>query len=445
VNHTVADPSAATEAAVASSKATLASDRQTQTRVARHTALRIGVLTLFLAAISLIYLRGQAPGGFSSLFAFLTVAAGYAVSGVLAAVLRRGRFAREIGYVQIVVDQALWTGFVYITGGVTSGGVSLYGLTCIIGAIVLERRGAALAFGTACIFYGALTAALVEHVVLPPSDQTVSYALSWSEVAYPVFANLSGLAIVAGLAGYLADRLRVTGGDLALATARAERAEQLALLGRMAAGLAHEIRNPLGSIAGSIELLKSSTGLSDEDRTLCEIVQREALRLNDLVGDMLDLSRSRPPQIADTDLAEIARDVVTLAKESGRGRDVLVCYEGDERSIVRGDAGQLRQVAWNLLRNAVSVSPPGATVNVSVKKSAAGGVSLAVHDNGGGIPEEARSRLFDAFFTTRSHGTGVGLAVVKRILDDHGWTIDVESSGAGTTFTVIVPKSDAIR
>ncbi len=418
-------------------------DRSIQLRVAQHTALRIGVLALFLGAISLFYLRGQTAGAFSSRFAFFTVAAGFATSAASAAVLRRGRIARELGYAQIVIDQLLWTGFVYISGGVTSGAVSLYGLTCVIGAIVLGWRGALAAFSAAAVSYGALSVALVEHLLFPPADQTVSYVVGASEVGYPIFANLSGLAIVAGLAGYLADRLRVTGGDLARATARAEEAEQLALLGKIAAGLAHEIRNPLGSIAGSIELLKSSSGLNEEDRQLCDIVQREALRLGDLVGDMLDLSRTRAPDMASTDIAETASEIVKLAKQSGRGRDVNVEYAGLAHLSVTADAGQTRQLAWNLVRNAVSVSPPGAVVTVTVERRNHD-ATLSVHDDGPGIPEEARVHLFDQFFTTRSHGTGIGLAVVKRILDAHGWNIEIESDDGGTTFTVVVP-SESVR
>jgi signal transduction histidine kinase len=398
------------------------------------------VLTLFLGAISLLYLRGQ-TSGFSAFFAFLTVAVGFAISGVSAALLRSKRLTQELGYVQIFVDQALWTGFVYITGGVTSGGVSLYGLTCVIGGIVLGRRGTIAAFSAAGVFYAALSVALVTRTILPPPDQTAAYAVAWGQISYPVFANLSGLAIVAALAGYLSERLRVTGGDLAIAQARAEQAEQLALLGKLAAGLAHEIRNPLGSIAGSIELLKTSPNLSDEDRSLCDIMQREALRLNDLVGDMVDLSRSRAPQRERIDLAETAREVVTLAKQTGRGRDVLVSYQGVESAVAEGDSGQIRQVIWNLVRNAVSVSPPGATVSVAVEKRPNGGIALSVRDVGPGIPAESRPRIFDAFFTTRSHGTGVGLAVVKRILDAHRWSIEIDSSASGTTFRVVVPKT----
>jgi signal transduction histidine kinase len=112
-----------------------------------------------------------------------------------------------------------------------------------------------------------------------------------------------------------------------------------------------------------------------------------------------------------------------------------VRYDGPSESesiITRADAGQLRQVVWNLVRNAVQASSPGAEVMVKVSAT-----MLEVHDDGPGIGAEAQGRLFDAFFTTRSSGMGIGLAVVKRIVDEHGWRIEVESKeGRGATFRV---------
>jgi two-component system sensor histidine kinase HydH len=229
------------------------------------------------------------------------------------------------------------------------------------------------------------------------------------------------------------------------ATARAEQAERLAALGRLAAGLAHEIRNPLGSIAGSIELLRTGGTLSGEDQKLCEIVERETARLNDLVGDMLDLSRPRAPAKVTFDLAVTARDLTMLAAKSGRGGDVCVRYDGPRAAPVLADAAQLRQVVWNLMRNAVQASAPGDEVLVRVSDGPGGERRLEVSDHGPGIPKGARRQLFDAFFTTRSHGMGIGLAVVKRIVDDHGFTVEVDSGdGLGTTFRVCIPKESAL-
>ncbi|NUP04551.1 MAG: two-component sensor histidine kinase [Polyangiaceae bacterium] len=389
-------------------------------------------------------MRGQ-TGGYSSLVAFATVAVAYALSAVYAAFLRSGQFLREVAYAQLVTDQLSWTAIVFVTGGVTSGATSLYGLTCIAGAVALGRRGAFTGLGAALVCYVGITAALIEGLVpLPPDQRSDLYVMTWSEAAYPMLANSLGLTLVASMAGYLAHRLRVAGGDLALAEARAQEAERLALLGRLAAGLAHEIRNPLGGIAGSIELLRSSEGLTEEDRRLCEIVQREAARLNDLVGDMLDLSKPRDPQPEDVDIAQLARDVVALASRSGRGEDVRVRYDGLQTARVMADASQIRQVVWNLVRNAVQSSSAGDEVLVGVTALPTGELAIAVADRGPGIPAEARKRIFDAFFTTRSHGTGVGLAVVKRIVDAHGFRIEV-AGRQGATFRVLVPQTSVVK
>ena len=251
-----------------------------------------------------------------------------------------------------------------------------------------------------------------------------------------MLVNGIGITVVALLAGYLAERLRLTGGALEEATARAAEAERLAVLGRIAAGLAHEIRNPLGSIRGSIEMLGESPFLSNEDKELCNIVRREALRLNNLVTDMLDLSKPRKPDAEAVNVAALARDVVSLAartERSGTG-DVSVVYEGpDSETLARCDGAQMRQVLWNLVRNAVQASGAGVTVTVRVEPRGKE-VILSVEDRGPGIPDEAKARLFEAFYTTRSHGVGIGLAVVKRIIDEHakmGARIEVESPASG--------------
>jgi signal transduction histidine kinase len=139
------------------------------------------------------------------------------------------------------------------------------------------------------------------------------------------------------------------------------------------------------------------------------------------------------------DAAATAREVVELAAQSGRAvSDVFVRYEGAERALVTADAAQLRQLIWNLVRNAVQASSAGSQVTVTVNADPElRDVELCVQDHGVGLTEEAKERIFDAFYTTRAQGTGVGLAVVKRIADDHGFSIAVESeSGQGATFTV---------
>ena len=423
--------------------------QQLANRLGWLVGLRVIFLTLLFGLTASFYLRsGFQVATYSNRVLFVALAATYVWAALYFTALRRRMYMVELAFAGLVVDQATWTALIYVTGGATSGATALYGLTCLAGAISIGPRGPLVAALSAVLFYLLLCGAFVSGLVgVPPDQLASSYVTQAGEIIYPFFINLLVLIVVTVLAEYLAERLRLTGGRLAEATQRAEDAERLAALGRIAAGLAHEIRNPLGSILGSVQLLRSAGGLGDEARQLCAIVERETGRLNDLVDDMLQLARPRRPIPADVDVARTAREVVALASQSGRGTDVNVRYEGpgeNEPLVLQADPGQLRQVMWNLVRNAVQASSPGARVTVRVlaepktqARSPTRPTVLEVHDDGPGIGAEARDRLFDAFFTTRSSGMGIGLAVVKRIVDEHGWVIEVESKeGRGATFRV---------
>jgi two-component system sensor histidine kinase HydH len=431
------------ELGVASVRPEAGGDRALTARLAAITGARLLFLTLLLGATAFFYLRGDLAIYPQSLrITFETIAAAYALGALYAVTLRAGVPPTPLAYAQIVLDQLTWTAIVYVTGGATSGATSFYAFTCLLGAMLIGLRGAALGAVTGVALYAALCLAFVLHWIEPPHDQNAGYVVVTSELVYPLLVNTLGIGVVALLAGYLAERLRLTGGALEAATRRALQAERLAVLGRVAAGLAHEIRNPLGSISGSIEMLRESPHLSEEDKQLCAIVQREAARLNHLVTDMLDLSKPRRPHVEPVDVASLARDVVALAartERSGSG-DVAVVYDGpSESAIARCDGAQMRQVLWNLVRNAVQASGAGTQVRVVVRTSAKG-IDLAVEDQGPGIAESTGDKIFDAFFTTRPQGAGMGLAVVKRIIDDHapfGASIAVVSSKeGGATFRV---------
>lgn len=221
--------------------------------------------------------------------------------------------------------------------------------------------------------------------------------------------------------------------ELTMLREKAERTERLAALGRLVAGLAHEIRNPLGSISGSVELVRDAGTLGEEDRRLLDLVLEEASRLDELVGTMLSLGRPTPPDRAELDIAAITREVVLVARSRSPS---LIELRADAPVLAYVDGGQFRQVAWNLLKNALQFSPPNRAVEVRVRDDAEG-PTLEVRDHGPGIPEADRGRIFDMFFTKRTHGVGVGLALVKQIADAHGAQIEVDTAlGQGTTFRV---------
>jgi len=409
-------------------------------RLAWLTGARLLFLTVLLGLVGVFYLRGHFRfDSFTIRVALVTLAVAFALGGVYAAVLRSGQHLAFLADAQLVLDQLTWTAIVYLSGGASSGATSFYGLSCLVGAILTGLRGAGIAAFSGGLCYAALVGALQMGLLASPPDQPAAlYVVSSSELTYYLAVNLLVMVVVMLLAGYLAERLRMTGGQLVEAEERAEQAERMAALGRLAAGLAHEIRNPLGSIAGSIQLLRTGSGLSDEDRQLCGIVEREAARLNDLVTDMMDLSRPRKAVFSTVDAAAVVREVVELTRRSGRGvSDVEVVCTAPEHVPVRADSAQLRQLIWNLVRNAVQASIAGDSVFVTLVVDDTGRVELGVKDEGIGIDEPAKARLFDAFFTTRSQGTGVGLAVVKSIADEHGFVIEVDSEeGHGATFRV---------
>jgi two-component system, NtrC family, sensor histidine kinase PilS len=224
-----------------------------------------------------------------------------------------------------------------------------------------------------------------------------------------------------------------------------QRSERLADLGRLAAGLAHELRNPLASMSGSLELLRANASLVDEDRRLMDIVLREAERLGHLVTDFLSFARPAPPRALAVDLAEIVEDTlrVFVHDRLAAGVDVERALEPARAAC---DPDQLRQVLWNLLANAAQAcgeaAAPRRTIRVSTGREG-GAAFLEVADDGPGIAEAELARIFLPFHTTKPEGTGLGLATVHRIVDAHGGTVAVDSAvGRGARFRIRLPAAD---
>ncbi|MDH4281364.1 MAG: ATP-binding protein [Myxococcales bacterium] len=223
---------------------------------------------------------------------------------------------------------------------------------------------------------------------------------------------------------------------------QAERAQRLAALGQLATGLAHEIRNPLSSISGSVEMVREGNALSSEDRRLLGIVISEVDRLNSLVTTMLQVGRPSQIQTEPFDLRAIASDVVTVARGEAISSNGLRIDEvgPEDPIIVMADPDRMRQVVWNLVKNAMQASPHRGKVEVRTARDEEGQAFLEVADEGPGIGSAQRERLFDMFYSGRSHGVGLGLALVKQIVDQHGGRIEIiDRDGPGTCFRVTLP------
>ncbi len=224
------------------------------------------------------------------------------------------------------------------------------------------------------------------------------------------------------------------------------RSEHLAGIGRLAANIAHEIRNPLASISGAVEVLKQLPGAEEETKSLIEIAVREVDRVNSLISSFLDYARPRTDERQRLDLGEMASEIAKIFEQERRAKPVLLRCQAEPGIVVEAAAGQMQQVVWNLLRNAIEAMPDGGSIDMSVGPSPTrpDQAVLKVRDTGIGIATADFDRIFEPFFSLKPGGTGLGLATTARIVEAHRGTITIDSRpGAGTTFTVILPRLPA--
>lgn len=216
------------------------------------------------------------------------------------------------------------------------------------------------------------------------------------------------------------------------------RADRLSTLGELAAGMAHELRNPLASIKGTAEILKGDYRPGDSKYEFIGIMIKEVERLNRVVEEFLRFARPLPLQPTEVDLGEEIDSVIHLVRGQAPGIEIEVIPFAIP--MVRADREKLVQVFLNIVLNAIQAMSDGGRLVISAKE-VDGFVEVSFKDTGPGIPEEDRERLFKPFFTTKIGGTGLGLAISNRIVEAHGGKIAFESdTGKGTTFRVMLPR-----
>jgi two-component system sensor histidine kinase PilS (NtrC family) len=220
------------------------------------------------------------------------------------------------------------------------------------------------------------------------------------------------------------------------------RQDRLAAIGRMAASIAHEIRNPLAAMRGSIQMLRADMEGESSQTELMEIILRESDRLNRIISDFLSYARPRSIIQSKVDVGELLRQTFTLLRHSAEIGDSQIIEEQvpDTPVLVDADSEQLQQVFWNLARNALQAMPKGGTLRAVVEKHGQNRLRISFSDTGRGMSPEQVEHLFEPFSSTTG-GTGLGLSIVYQIIRDHGGTINVRSREAqGTTITIELPS-----
>jgi signal transduction histidine kinase len=216
--------------------------------------------------------------------------------------------------------------------------------------------------------------------------------------------------------------------------------EKLASLGQLAAGIAHEIRNPLGIISGSAETILKQ---NDQEtwQEMARYIVEESERINSMINNFLSFGRLKEPQFQSCDLVDLlSRTLQLLTPQARSGNIDIVSEIPKEPILVRVDPAQMQQALMNIVLNALEAMPEGGVCNVVLSKNGKDRVMIRLSDTGPGISREDASRIFDPFFTTKDRGTGLGLSIAHTIVENHGGTISVASRPTkGTNFTINLP------
>jgi PAS domain S-box-containing protein len=267
-----------------------------------------------------------------------------------------------------------------------------------------------------------------EVVVTTPDGRSVPIGLSTAVLRDPQKKPCGAIAIFKDLA------------ELKDLERRVKRSEHLALLGEMAASVAHEIRNPLNSISGFAQLIGERTEENDKRKLFAQIVLEESQRIEKIIGNTLLFSRDAPRTSTPADINEVIASCVTASSDKAETASVKIALDLDpDLPPVKGDAGRLEQVFNNLILNAIQAMPEGGDVSI-VTRTHDDTVKATVKDTGAGIPPGMADAIFLPFFTTKQGGTGLGLSVCRKIVEDHNGYLEVESKpGQGAEFKMTLP------
>ena len=443
----------ATPAAVQPPLALPASGPGGRERVLR--ALYLGRLSLATAIFIAAIVVWRAADSTATLLATLAFVATLLFTG--ASMFYSEQRVRSPGdtffYVQVMFDLLLVTVVVHLTqSGTPSQLAPLYILVIAVSALVLPPGGVLLIAALGDVLYFAITIV----------DQATVFDL-------PVLVQLGIFGAVALGCGYIGARLRQANAgreemaaELAAFRLREAdierlhtRAERLEAVAEMSASLAHEIKNPLASIRSAAELLAKVPGADDDTRTLTRLVQRESDRLSRLLSEFLDFARTGVTSVRKLDVLDIAHHAAALVSAHPDKPENVTIRElfPSTPLVVVGDDDLLHRAIFNLLLNAVQASPPGGEVRLEAAELSShqlppqaghfvrGGIMLNVTDQGKGIADSIKDRMFEPFVTTKAGGSGLGLSIVHRAVEaHHGYILVDTGPGGGTKISVILPK-----
>jgi two-component system, NtrC family, sensor histidine kinase HydH len=401
---------------------------------------RVAFTLLLLASTVYAHLQiKEVSGSHSIVILYYLIALLFALSLFYGLISKRIKRHAIFSYVQFTVDTIIVTLIVYITGGFYSYFSFLYLVVIIYASMILFLRGGVFVASICSLFY-ALMLMLELSTVLPTIGDLTELGgqdLKWSTVTYKILIITCACYAVAFLSGLLTEQNRKSQKELRNMEDHLKRVEKMAYMGEMAAGLAHEIKNPLASLSGSIQLLKEDLRYAPDHERLMEIILRETDRLGALVSEFLFFARpptGKPEKVHLKSAIDEVTDLFNRDSHYAQKTRLEKVYENGFWVLI--DPTHLSQIIWNLLLNAAEAIGEQGHILINCMPGKGKTIKIQVRDNGCGMAPEVTRTIFDPFFTTKPQGTGLGLSITHRILESYDSRLEVHSTpGKGTTFT----------
>lgn len=384
------------------------------------------------------HLSGQRDQSFLSLYKISGTILG--LSLVYFAWLCKKKYLHALAYTQIIIDTFIVTAIVFVTGGFHSIFTFLYLLVVIYAAMLLLARGSFSVALASSIQYGFLIELEYLKIIAPLSEnQALALAVDQPHILYRIVIIISACFATAALSGILSLQLKTARKDLKIAQEHLKRVEKMAAVDELVSGIAHEIKNPLASLSGSIQMLRDEITLTRENDKLMQIILRETDRLKQIVTDIRLISKPGRTNAELMNLANAIDDVKTLFDNTPDWDARITIVTRLEKDLhVYMDAVHLQQILWNLIKNAAEAIEGKGKITISLNCPRQKSIYLTIQDTGRGIDQKNATHIFDPFFTTKSDGTGLGLSIIHRVVDTYDGMIDFESiPGKGTVFTLI--------
>jgi two-component system sensor histidine kinase HydH len=368
------------------------------------------------------------------------IAAIFLLSFVYALALYRLKRLILLTYVQVIIDTFIVTVILFVTGNYSSIFSFLYLVVIIYSSILIPIRGTMVIAAICSIQFGIMIDLEYYGVILPfgTEDLLLASAYTWNQVLYKILITMTACFAVAFLSSFLSEQVRRTRHELRIMADHVKRVDKMAAIGEMAAGLAHEIKNPLASLSGSIQLLREDIRYDADHDRLMQIVLREADRLSSLVTNFLLYARPPAGKVEAIKLEKIIIDTTELFEKDANNDGRITTTKTIQPGIwISMDPLHLQQILWNLLINAAEAIDGEGNIHIELLGTKNKQVHIKITDSGCGLSPDDINLIFDPFFTTKASGTGLGLSIVHRILEGYDALLDVESEiNQGTTFTL---------